>query len=149
MPFAFIQPASTRCVSFKKRRNAFICPFSSTSSNTTTILRAPNTERRRSVAIINIVCTATGGGNEERLELPVKVRNFAALGSIALTCALINRVFNTAVLTAYQSRADIIAVVCGVSLLVYAAGSTEVKERGTRVEILRRGSSRARRWRPS
>lgn len=115
MTIAFVQPFSAGCVAIRKR-NSFFCP-------STRIGRVPSTGRRRSFT----TCAA------ERLEVPAKVRNFAALGSIALTCALINRVFNTPVLTPFQSRADIIAVVCGVSLLVYAAGGTEVKERGTRV----------------
>ena len=78
-----------------------------------------------------IVCNKDGG----QLSLPPRVRAFAAMGGVSLTIALFNRLLNTPILTPFQARADIVAVVCGVSLLVYAAGAVEVKERGQQVRL--------------
>lgn len=79
-------------------------------------------------------CVVQNSGGE-KLSLPRRVQAFAALGGVSLTIALVNRIANTPFLTPYQARADIVAVVCGVSLLVYAAGAVEVKERGQQVNL--------------
>lgn len=80
------------------------------------------------------ISQAGGGGTEQRFEVPTRGKAFGLVGALALTAALVNRVAFTQMLTPFQSRADIVAVVCGVSLLLYAAGTAEVSERSAEVE---------------
>ena len=108
----------TRKVCLTNRQQSHCLPITST--------RRSSSNRR-----FAIVCNS----DERQLSLPPRVRAFASIGGVSLTVALVNRLVNTPILTAYQARADIVAVVCGVSLLVYAAGAVEVKERGQRVRL--------------
>lgn len=79
------------------------------------------------------VCTASQSDGGQ-LRIPERARRFALCGASALSLALVNRLALTADLSPFQARADIVAVVCGVSLLVYGAASVDVAERAAPVE---------------
>lgn len=82
-------------------------------------------------------CSNAGAGaSKSRVRLSPRGLAFASCGAATLSLALANRILLTGLdVSPFQARADILGVVCGVSLLLYGAGSAEVAEKGRAVSL--------------